>query len=248
MIGFTAADVFLVTGASSGLGAGVALKLNALGAAVVASARDADRLAATRREAAREAPFHLEPKDLIDDPDGLPGWLKTLKDRYGRLRGLIHCAGVSRTEPVRLLDYQGLKSLFDLNFFSALLLAKGFTDRRVNAGPGASVVMFSSIAAVQPARGQAAYGASKAALAVAVKALAREMAPQGLRANCIAPAMIKTPMTEDYLRQYGGDSAQAAYPLGLGEAEDAANLAVFLASDAARWITGQNYVLDGGAY
>lgn len=244
---FCEQDVFLVTGASSGIGEGVAQLLCERGATIVACGRNAERLSALREKTARPEAVYLERKDLSENIAALPDWLKTLKGRYGRFKGLAHCAGISRTEPVRMIEYESLKSMFDDNFFSALMLAKGFIDRRINAGPGSAMVMFSSIAAVQPAKGQAAYGASKAALATALKALSKEIAPQGLRVNCIAPALIETPMTEEFLRQYGQDFDPATYPLGLGKVEDAASLAVFLISDEAKWITGQNYLLDGGA-
>ena len=249
MIGFQAADIFLVTGASSGLGEGLALKLNELGATVIASGRDQDRLAALRAKSARPESIHPEPKDLAADIDGLPGWVKSLRDKYGRLRGLAHCAGLSDLKPLQMIEYESFRQLFDLNFFAAVLLAKGFFDRRVNTGRGAALVMMSSVAAQWPDRGQLIYGASKAALASAVTAMAKEVAPQGLRANCIAPALVPgTSMSEGQEDTFGRALGHDDYLLGLGEVNDVVALAVFLLSDAARWITGREYVLDGGRH
>ena len=249
MISFRAEDVILVTGASSGIGEGVALKLNELGATIIASGRDQDRLAAMRQKSARPESVHFEPKDLVGDIDGLPAWLRSLRGKYGRIRGLVHCAGLVSVKPLQMIEYGSFKEIFDLNFFAAVLLAKGFFDRRVNIGRGAALVMVTSLASQQPLRGQLIYGASKAALAAAVKAMAKEVAPQGLRANCVAPAMLAdTPMSEKHFEAFGHSFNYEDYVSGLGEITDVAALAVFLLSDAAKWITGREYILDGGNF
>ena len=245
MISFRAEDVFLVTGASSGLGASVALTFNELGATVLAGGRDKARLEETRARAARPDFFYLEPRDLAQDMEALPVWLTSLKNKYGKMRGLVHSAGQTLTRPLKMMDYATAKSLFDINYFVALLLARGFSDRRVNTGNGSSLTFIASTAAHRPARGLAAYAGSKAALVATAKALALETAPQGLRVNSISPAFVDTPMARAYWTEFGAKFD--AYPLGLGRPEDVAALAVFLASDGARWITGQNYILDGGA-
>jgi NAD(P)-dependent dehydrogenase (short-subunit alcohol dehydrogenase family) len=179
--------------------------------------------------------------------EALPAWLTSLKNKYGKMRGLVHSAGQTLTRPLKMMDYAAAKNIFDINYFVALLLARGFSDRRVNSGNGSSLTFIASTAAHRPARGLAAYAGSKAALVTTAKALALEAAPQSLRVNCISPAFVDTPMARAYWAEFGANPDPAAYPLGLGRPEDVAALAVFLASDGARWITGQNYILDGGA-
>ncbi|MDR3038660.1 MAG: SDR family oxidoreductase, partial [Candidatus Adiutrix sp.] len=190
MISFQAKDIFLVTGASSGIGAGVALTFNELGATVIAGGRDPAKLAVVESKVARPEFFHPEPKDLTEDLEGLSAWVAALKNKYGKLRGLIHCAGLTLTRPLQTTDYQTAKKLFDINYFAALALARGFCDRRANAGAGSSLTFIASYAAHRPPRGLAAYAGSKAALVATAQAIARETAPRELRVNCISPAFV----------------------------------------------------------
>lgn len=243
---FTKEQVFLVTGASSGIGQGVALKLNQEGATVVAIARRADKLEETKAQAAASENFFCEVKDLAEDIADLPKYLKSLKDKYGKLSGLAYCAGIAKISPLQCLDYEGLKKMYDINTFAPIMMLKGFADRRVNAGKGSACVLFASIAAHISTRGQIEYAGAKAALTAAAKSVAREVAPSGVRVNVISPSDISTPMTHrdpDYLK-----NKASMYPLGVGEVADAAELAVFLLSEKSKWITAQDYVLDCGAY
>ncbi len=243
---FTKEQIFLVTGASSGIGQGVALKLNQEGATVVAIARRADKLEETKAQAAATENFFCEVKDLAEDIADLPKYMKSLKDKYGKLSGLAYCAGVAKISPLQCLDYEGLKKMYDINTFAPIMMLKGFADRRVNAGKGSACVLFASIAAHISTRGQIEYAGAKAALTAAAKSVAREVAPSGVRVNVISPSDISTPMTHrdpDYLKNKAN-----MYPLGVGEVADAAELAVFLLSQKSKWITAQDYVLDCGAY
>lgn len=241
---FTTDDVYLITGASSGIGRATALLFNEQGATVLACGRDCGRLESLAATASRPDGLHLEPKELLDDLDSLPAWIMALKEKYGRLKGLVNCAGVSETLPFQAADLEKGRRIFDLNYFVPLFLARGLADRRVNAGPGSSLTFLASIAGVSPEKGKAVYGGSKAALIQTARIMAQELAPRGIRVNCLSPARIMTPMTEASFKDAADVAAQ--YPLGLGRVDDAASLAAFLAGDEARWITGQNYILDGG--
>lgn len=240
---------FLITGASSGIGAGLARRFNALGAEIIACGRDRGRLEELRASAASPEKIHLEPFDLAVDLQALPNWVKSLRQTYGPLHGLIHSAGITATEPLRMVRAEKLNEMFAINCFAALMLAQGFTSRGVAAEKGASIIFIASTAAVRPVKGLAVYSASKAALAAAAKSLSCELAPRGVRVNVISPELIDTPMAAAFLRSAGGEfEPDRHFPLGLGRVEDVAALAAFLASDAARWITGQNYILDGGRH
>ena len=244
---FQSDEIFLVTGASSGIGEAVAMLLNESGATVVATGRSSDRLETLRQKVSKPNHLFCEIKDLGDDPDGLPGWVLGLKNTYGKFKGLIHCAGLTRTEPVSLLNYDNAIELFNINYFAPMLLAKGFADRRANIGEGASMVFIASLAAMRPDKGQGLYGGTKAALVNTMLVLAKELAPRRIRVNCISPALVMTPMAQQFMSEFDSVEAQKErYPLGLGLASDVAALAVFLAGGEARWITGQNYILDGG--
>ena len=244
MISFTAEQRFIVTGASSGIGKGVALLLNELGATVIGIGRNQDRLAGMKAMAKYPDRVFLEQRDLAEDIPGLPAYVKTLKDKYGKLQGLACCAGISRITPLRALEVADVRMMFDVNFLAPLFMVKGFTDRRVNNGVGSAVVCIASIGALHCDPGMASYDGSKGALVSSMRAIAREMAPQGVRVNCVSPSLIETNMIDDTSRRY----AEGKYPMGLGSVPDAANLIVYLLASESKWITAQNYVVDCGAF
>lgn len=245
MISFAESDVIIVTGASSGLGASSALLLNALGASVVAVGRDAKKLADTKELSTHTGNFHIEQKDLVEDLDSLPLWLKELRIKYGKFRGLLCSAGVGgEIIPVSRQDQKSMWSLFQVNVFSTYQLARAFLDRRNNTGAGASMVFIASTGAFRENAGISAYASSKGALLALARSLACEYAPQGIRTNCISPGLIETPATCAIHSDV--TALAAAYPLGAGKPTDVANTAAFLLSPMARWITGQNIEVDGG--
>ncbi len=244
MIGFDKGQVFLVTGASSGIGKGTALQLNELGATVVAIARRVERLKALQSKAKFPENIHIEPKDLTEDIEGLPNYVTFLKKKYGKLQGMAYCAGIVDVKPLQLLDFTELQSLYGINLFAPVFMAKGFGDKRNNVGRGASMVFISSLAAYISDRAMTAYAGSKAGLSASIKAVARELAPYGIRANCILPSDIKTSMVDTGLND---ECRFAKYPMGIGDVSDVSNLVMFLLSDKAKWITAQNYVVDCGS-
>jgi len=242
MFSFDRSQRFIVTGASSGLGEAVALLLNAAGASVVAVARDYPRLAAMKDKAPRPDDIRLEQKDLTEEIEELPQFVKTLKEKYGKFQGLAYCAGIGEIKPLSASTYADFQNVFAINYFAPVFMLKGFLDRRLNIGRGAAAVMLSSAAAVHYDRGHAAYSGSKSALCASCACIAKEVAPAGIRVNSLLPSEIRTPMTEamSSLR----DDPSHKYPRGFGETADVANMAVFLLSDQAKWITGQNYIID----
>lgn len=240
----------IVTGASSGIGRACAMLCNALGASVIASGRNADSLREAREACASPDRWHNEPMDLLEGISMLPGWIGQLRQKYGKLWGLAHCAGEGRLDALASYDLQEARQHMELNFFVPMQLAKGFADRR-NFVKGGSMLFMSSASAVNPEKGHCVYGAAKAALAAAMKAVSQEMAPRGLRVHCLAPGWVVTPMLDKAAASMGDGYVTreaARYPLGLGEPQDVAYMVAFLLSDKARWITGQNFVLGGGCY
>lgn len=240
----------LVTGASSGIGRACAMLCSRLGASVIACGRSEERLAAARTQCSSPAHWHNEARDLVADIEWLPQWVADLRHKYGRLWGLVHAAGEGRLDSISYFELDEARSHLELNFLVPMQLAKGFSDRR-NFVRGGAMLFLSSASAVYPEKGHCLYGAAKAALAAAMKAVSQEMAPKGLRVHCIAPGWVRTPMLDAAIENMGESyeaKEKARYPLGLGEPEDAAWMAAFLLSDRARWITGQNFVLGGGCY
>jgi|LSQX01.2.fsa_nt_gb NAD(P)-dependent dehydrogenase (short-subunit alcohol dehydrogenase family) len=236
--------LYLVTGASSGIGKGIALRLCGLGARVVAIGRDADRLGELAQECGCPERIHPEIRDLAADIELLPQYVKGLKEKYGKFHGMVSCAGISEIRPLQILKYENGKRIFDINYFAPLMLAKGLLDRRHNVGRGTSLVFIASIAAHLADKGMSFYAGSKAALIASVRSISREVAASGVRVNAISPGDILTPMTAA-VEGMRNDRSHL-YPLGFGTVDDVAALAVFLLSDEAKWITGQNYILDGG--
>ena len=242
---FSKEDIFLVTGASSGIGQGTAIKLIEQGASVIATGRSLEKLEETKKLCLHPENIHLEPKNLTENIDDLPLWVKSLKEKYGKLRGLVCCAGIIDVKPLQLLEENAVKKLFDINYFVPVFLAKGFADKRNNVGEGASITFIASIAGILGDKGQISYGGAKAALITTAKSISHELANKKIRVNCISPGDIKTPMNEQAIKEFNHETSDR-YVLGIGEVSDVANLVAFLASDQARWITGQNYILDGG--
>jgi NAD(P)-dependent dehydrogenase (short-subunit alcohol dehydrogenase family) len=188
----------------------------------------------------------LEERDLTADIAGLPAYAKSLREKHGKFYGLALCHGITEIRPMQLIELDTLRNMFDVDYFSHIMLAKGFADRRNNIGKGASIVAVSSLGAFISERGMIEYSGAKAALSASMKVLGREVSSNGIRVNCISPSMIKTPMvmSEEIIgvRKEG----ENLYPFGYGEPADVANMIAYLLSDAAKWITTQNYIVDCG--
>ena len=249
---FSAEDLFLVTGASSGIGRATALHLNRLGAKVIASARNRSRLQRLKDESATPENIIIEINDLMEDIPKLPVWAESLSQKYGRYKGLVYSAGLLGLAPLSLETYENMKSVFDLNYFAGINLIKGMTSKKVRA-EHMSIVFISSTSSLRGTSGVASYSASKGAVNAAVRCLAREYGRYGVRINAILPGTLENAMPirsqefshVDYekFREQGKENFCLK---GTGTGEDVAHLCAFLLSEKARWITGQNIIIDGG--
>ena len=130
MIAFNKENVFLITGASSGLGKEIAIKLNNLGATVIAVARSQEKLNLLKEEVQYKDVLYIEPFDLMLT-DEIQSFIKTIVSKYGKLTGVIHSAGIGGVEPLKVLSLETAKQMFEINYFSALALAKSFCDKRI---------------------------------------------------------------------------------------------------------------------
>lgn len=245
MIEFNKEDIYIVTGASSGIGKAVALLLNKLGATVVGIGRNIERLQELQKEATTPSTMFIEQKELTEDIDGLPAYIKSLKEKYGKFKGLVCCAGIIDDKPLQMIGEEDAKRVFDVNYFVPIFLAKGFTDKRNYVKENASITFIASISAITGDKSQTIYGGSKAALIASAKTISHEVAGK-IRVNCISPGVVNTPMTDRAIEMYGHYQTLDNTPLGKGEPDDIASLVAFLASSKAKWITGQNYILEGG--
>lgn len=242
MISFTSDQRFIVTGASSGIGEGVALLLNELGATVIGIGRSEDRLSAMRAKCKCPENMFVEAKDLAADIPALPIYVKELKNKYGKFQGLAYCAGQGEIMPLRAVDLDAMNRIFSINYFAPVFMAKGFADKRNNNGAGSAMVFIASRGGVYTDPGMTSYAGSKGALIATMQSVAKELAPAGIRVNCVSPALIQTRMADETSREY----ADGKYPMGLGTVADVANMIVYLLAQESHWISAQNYVMDCG--
>lgn len=245
MIAFSGDDRFLVTGASSGIGRSLSLLLVESGATVIGVGRDSNRLKETKAMASAPR-MHIEQRDLGSDLPGLAAWLKSVTNKYGTVKGLANCAGITWNSPLSYYNLSKVEQVFNINCHAPLILAGSFCSRNKNGG---AVVNISAAASIDPNPGQGVYAAAKAALVAGSKCLAREAAQAGIRVNCVSPGLVTGPMFERTCAELGPafvEREAAAYPLGIGKPVDVANLVMFLLSDQAAWITGQNFLINGG--
>lgn len=230
----------LVVGASSGIGKTIAINL-AKDHKVIAVARREEKLNALAEYGIQPTVFDVSHTAEINE------FVKNLVNNTGKLSALIYCAGVQDIKPLRVLKVEEAKMMFDVNFFGGVFFAKSFASKIVCAKENTSIVFISSIAGQKPEAGILNYSASKAAIDNLTKGLAKEIAP--IRVNAIAPGFLKTEMTEklDYI--YTDEfvsNVEKQYPLGLGSTEDIANMARFLISEQASYVTGNIIRVDGG--
>ncbi len=237
----------LVTGASSGIGRATATTLSQLGARVVLSGRNDEALRETLNLMVGEG-HNLAPFDLAQDCEKIPSWLKTIAAEHGLLSGLVHCAGVEETVPLRQVDHMMFDRVLRINTEAALFLVKGISQKKCHVPP-CSIVLISSVAGLTGQAARSVYCASKGALNAMTKSLAVELARKNIRVNTVCPGQVETEMGANIKSKVGENQYQAivdAHPLGLGKPEDVAMSVSFLLSDAARWVTGTSLVVDGG--
>ncbi|MUK49018.1 SDR family NAD(P)-dependent oxidoreductase [Aliivibrio fischeri] len=237
--------LFVITGASSGIGLSICVKLLQQGHRVLGVSRS-EKPEIVELKSNFPNTFIFCEKDLSVDIDSFPKWLFSLSKLHGKFSGLVHAAGMIEIVPIRFNNYQKMSELFNLNLFSGLSLAKAYSDKRICVGSSSSIVFISSVAAHIGSPGLVNYSASKSALIGAAKSLAKELAPQRIRVNTLSPGLIKTNLTEDKCGSAFFDKLEPFYPLGLGQPEYVADATAFLLSDEARWITGIDLVVDGG--
>lgn len=236
----------LVTGASSGIGRGIAIACAEAGACVVLNGRNEKRLQETLSELRSRTDVlgatHLViPADLTDSEQR-----QALVERVPELDGLVQCAGIGNRVPCKAIGEEDIQAVFAPNIEAPMLLqAELLQERKIKKG--ASVVYMASIAARSAVAGNALYSASKAAIIAYANCLALELAPRNIRVNCISPAMVWTDLALVGASREELEQDQLKYPLKrYAHPEDITGAVIYLLSDAASWVTGSNMELTGG--
>lgn len=247
MAGRVEGKVALVTGAGAGIGRAISELLCAEGAKVVATDVDEEGLEETRSEADSDR-LETSALDVSSEED----WREvvgSVMSGHGRIDVLVNNAGIYVIAPIAETTLETWNRLMSINVTGVFLGMREVCSHMAEAG-GGSIINMSSLAGLIGAPGHALYGASKGAVRLMTKDAAVELGPQGVRVNSIHPGYIETAMA-----RYGAEAAGATveelgaiYPLGrIGQPEDVARLALYLASDESSYITGTEMVVDGGA-
>lgn len=237
----------IITGASSGIGRQCAIECSRRGARLILVARNEGRLRETLEQ--MEGGGHkLVPLDLANLA-AIEGTLNPVIDSFGVIHGLVHSAGTHVTASLARMNMDKQQAMFNLNYHAAIELSRLVTQRKYISEKGTSLVFVAAVLAMRGGSAVAGYSASKGALVSAALSLAVELAPKKVRVNCVSPGLIVTDLVQDVFSQLDKeqiDRKKEKHLLGFGNPQDIANACVYLLSDASRWVTGINLVVDGG--
>lgn len=235
----------LVTGASSGIGRTTAIECSKMGAKVVITARNEERLKATFESLDRAN--GQEHQMVLADLSSEEG-VNALVDQLPHLDGVSLNAGIVKTLPVKFINKDDLSDVLNVNMIGPILLAQRLLKKK-KISRGSSVVFTSSIGGVMISTvGNTMYGVSKGGLNAFMKGMALEMASVGIRSNSVNPGFVATNiLSAGTISEEDLKKNVAAYPLGrFGKPEDIAYAIIYLLSDASSWVTGHTLVIDGG--
>jgi NAD(P)-dependent dehydrogenase (short-subunit alcohol dehydrogenase family) len=237
---------FLVTGAASGIGRATSIVLSKLGANLILADIHENGLKETQgycKQSDKILTLDLRKTSLIKQE------ISKIVSEFGKLHGFVHLAGKPYISPLKSITKEKCDEIYDLHTYSAIELAKVFIDRNIYSGEKGSIVLVSSVYGFVGSAANVGYAMSKSALHGITKSLAIELAPKGIRVNCVAPGFVKTNMMDNTIKLFAEDRVELLkklHPLGLGEPDDVAYSIAYLLSDAAKWITGSILSVDGG--
>lgn len=230
----------LVTGASSGMGRVFCQMIAKEGATVSLLARNEERLKETLSMMIGDNHKYYV-CDLTNEEH-----IKNTISEIQPLDGVVFCAGINDYVPLKFVKQEKLERIFQTNYFSQVILTQMLVKKKL-IKKGASLVYISSLSSVLGVAGTLLYASSKAALNSAVRVIAAELAPMGVRANAICPGIVRTEMLsgtnideETFTKQ------EVDYPLGLGTPEDVGHAVLFHLNEGSKWLTGNCMVIDGG--
>lgn len=234
----------LVTGASSGIGRAIAIECSRMGANIIITARNRERLNETFLMMETSLNHKMIEADL-SDVEAIDNLVEKIPYK---LDGVVHCAGFTIIKPFQLFKDEDINGIMDVNFYAPLFLTRNLIKKKL-INKDASIVFISSISGVFVlSYGGSLYSASKGAINGLVKGIALELATKSIRVNSVNPGMVDTNIlskgiiTEEQLKE---DAKK--YPLRrYGKPEEIAHGVIYLLSEASKWVTGSNLVIDGG--
>lgn len=235
----------LVTGASSGIGRGIAVECSKMGGKIVISGRNQERLNDTLSLLKGEGHFAIK-ADLSEQLE-----IDSLTENCPVINGCVHCAGIPKICGVKHINRTLLEEIININEIAPILLTSSLLKKK-KLQKGASIVFIASMSGVYIANtGEAPYSTTKGALSGFVKGAAFELATQGTRVNTICPGLVPTRIlglsNEIFSEEQLKETMYGRYPLKrVGTPEDIANGVIYLLSDASNWVTGINLLIDGG--
>jgi len=233
----------LVTGASSGIGKAIAIECSKMGAKVIISARNEERLNETLSQMSGVG-HSIIVADLSNDDDR-----KNLIEQLPPLDGLVNCAGLTKTLPFQFMNADALENVMNVNFTAPTLITASLIKKKKLA-KGSSIVFISSVSGVFVGGSPAGsiYSASKGAVNGMARNMAIDLADKNIRVNCVNPGMIDTAIfDEGVITAEQLEEDRKRYPLKrYGKPEEVAYAVIYLLSDASQWVTGSNLLIDGG--
>jgi 3-oxoacyl-[acyl-carrier protein] reductase len=241
--------VAIVAGATGGLGEAIARRLAHEGAAVVLLARNQERLDALAQSLTEAKHRVVALSRDLSQTANLRELVAELQRRVGVAQILVNCVGSEQLSPFVRTSDEDIGRVLNGNLRGTLELTREFGRMLLDAKQGGAVVNLASVIGQVGVAGSSVYGATKAAIIGWTRCLAIEWATAGIRVNALAPGVVETPLFSRVTRRLSADQLahiKEAYPLGLGQPEDVAAAAAFLASSEARWITGIVLTVDGG--
>ena len=237
--------VVMVTGAASGIGLSTAQLFAAEGARVAMFDRNADLVNETAQQI---GPSAMAISGDVTNEEDVATAVESCVERFGRLDASLNNAGIAGGGALHEQELETFQRVIDVCLTGVFLCLKHQSKQLIAQGEGGSLINTASINATQATKGLSAYCSAKAGVAMLTKVSALELGEYGIRVNAIGPGHTKTPLTERARDLPGFDEAMInATPLGrLGEPEDIAQMALFLASDSSPWVSGQLFNVDGG--
>ena len=236
---------FVVVGASSGIGKQTAIELAESGANVLAIGRNLERLDELKN--INPAKIFTATLDVISAT--LDDWAATLeefKNSCGKIDGGVYSAGIWGLTPLNGFDENFAHKIFDTSFWGMVNFIQVASKKKFS-NVGSSFVLMSSISGGYGSKSLFAYSAAKSAVQTAVQSFSKEIVKNGHRINSVAPAIVKTEITDNKMTSVvASDEMISRHLLGLGTAQDISGMILFLLSNRAAWITGQNFFVDGG--